>query len=173
MHTHQPTEVDGDSVVAESGGEEERSDETLYRINEQVFCRNASGNFDGTDLEPAGFQIQPTCADLGGVLNFDVNIERVEEEEVVGRKLIGYKVDDVPNRWELESDELTDEDNSLEVALTKGIWDKGGLFFDSSDEEEVVARLAGRNLEGRKRSKKHKQTRNIPCIEEEHWQYEN
>ncbi|MED6180232.1 hypothetical protein PIB30_008426 [Stylosanthes scabra] len=163
-------EVDGVSVVAKSGDEDECSDETLYRINEQVFYRNASGNFDGIVLELADVQIQPTCANLGGDLNCDVNVKRMEVEEVVGRESIGYKVDDVsvnqvPNQWKLESDELTDEDNSLEAALlTKGVWDKGGIFFDSSDEEEVVATLTGRKVEGRKRSKKHRQIRNIPCI---------
>ncbi|MED6160755.1 hypothetical protein PIB30_054388 [Stylosanthes scabra] len=53
----------------------------------------------------------------------------------------------------------------MEAAVAKGVSDKSGLFFDSSDEEEVVARYSGLKVDGRKRSKKHRQVRNIPFIE--------
>ncbi|MED6145841.1 hypothetical protein PIB30_028947 [Stylosanthes scabra] len=165
-----PTGIDGVFAVAASGGEGERSEETLYRINEQVFCRNAFGNFGDLELESADAHVKPIDADLEGVQNCAVNGVRGEFEEVVGMVLIGNKTDDVSvdqvhNQWKLVNDDLTEEDNSLEVVVAKGVWDKGGIFFDSSDEEEVVTRFTGRKVQGRKRSKKFIQTRNLPCIE--------
>ncbi|MED6148308.1 hypothetical protein PIB30_051931 [Stylosanthes scabra] len=73
---------------------------------------------------------------------------------------------EVPSNEDIESEE---EDNKIEAARTKEIWGRGGLFFDSSDEQEVRSKLSKQKLEGNKRAdlrpKVQRQGRKAPCIQ--------
>ncbi|MED6111595.1 hypothetical protein PIB30_053659 [Stylosanthes scabra] len=67
------------------------------------------------------------------------------------------------------SEELSDEDSFFETTESKGVWDRGGLLFDSSEEEEVRARLIKGRPDGKKRADlspiKQGQSRKAPCIQ--------
>ncbi|MED6146691.1 hypothetical protein PIB30_036846 [Stylosanthes scabra] len=145
----------GEPVVVETREEDERSDETLYRINVQAFNEKLL-----VDIDNAIFQHTESHHCLNGdelevPPNSEARSVRVGMEEAsVGaseeNKVDGASFNQLPNQSQHVNEVLTDEDNSLEAAEAKGVWDKGGIFFDSSDEEEVVARLTVRKVEGRK-----------------------
>ncbi|MED6124515.1 hypothetical protein PIB30_059617 [Stylosanthes scabra] len=62
-----------------------------------------------------------------------------------------------------------EEDNFFEVVEARKVWDKGGISFYRSDEEEVLAKLSERKIVGKKRAdllqKKQKQGRKAPCLQ--------
>ncbi|MED6108245.1 hypothetical protein PIB30_021863 [Stylosanthes scabra] len=73
---------------------------------------------------------------------------------------------DAGEEWE----SVEEEDNSAEVLATKEIWCRGGLFFDSSDEEEIHSKLVRqKKIEGKRRTdlrpKEQKQGKKPPYIQ--------
>ncbi|MED6163100.1 hypothetical protein PIB30_076623 [Stylosanthes scabra] len=78
----------------------------------------------------------------------DVEVEVGDEFESFDRKVAAHGKDEV----ELdEIENFVDEDFITEAEEAKKVWDKGGLSFYSSDEEEVLNRLANRKLVCKKR----------------------
>ncbi|MED6147394.1 hypothetical protein PIB30_043702 [Stylosanthes scabra] len=171
------------------------NDETRYKINEAAFKDVADGDGDsaswsadvlidgkeqcvvvGPDTNGEGVvDGQASHVNLGEQLgNLEENGQPAELQIVLGfQKVVGVNLsnnNDVINKQNLEAetlgcDENSEEDNSKEVAAAKEVWGKGGISFDSSDEEEVVARLSNRKIAGKKKSKKHRQIRVANCIE--------
>ncbi|MED6224614.1 hypothetical protein PIB30_085839 [Stylosanthes scabra] len=149
---------DGSTIqrtIGAGNGEEEASDETLYRINPDVVGCNLAD--DGMLLEDD---------DAGGDVN-EENKTGAGDHKVTIASLYNDidELNEFSSEAEDHSEEMSDEDNSREVAATKEVWGKSGISFDSSNEEEVVARLSNRKIAGKKRSKKHRQTRIGPCIQ--------
>ncbi|MED6210122.1 hypothetical protein PIB30_061118 [Stylosanthes scabra] len=124
--------------------EEVLSDETLYRLNED-------------------------CVELARFRELAIQMEDNDgnsENHLVD--VVEDGTDDHNRDWERHSVFSSEEDNSIEVAEVKDSWHRGGLTFESSDEDESLARLVERKIEGKKRSnlrpKKQKQGRKPPCI---------
>ncbi|MED6176434.1 hypothetical protein PIB30_088185, partial [Stylosanthes scabra] len=68
-----------------------------------------------------------------------------------------------------ERDDPIEEDSLVEVEAARTIWKRGGLSFDSSDEEEVTTKLVRRKIECKKRAdlrlKLSHQGKKSPCIQ--------
>ncbi|MED6137320.1 hypothetical protein PIB30_063906 [Stylosanthes scabra] len=109
------------------GDEDSLSDETLYRINVSALARTANREAD---------------CELVGEQNSIEDIEGGTEEVKTAGQL------EQAEQFELGSYE---EDSLFEVEEAKKVWNKGGISFDSSDDEEVIARLSGRKLQRKKR----------------------
>ncbi|MED6148576.1 hypothetical protein PIB30_054382 [Stylosanthes scabra] len=147
----------GGSVVVETGEEDLRSDETLYRINKG----GLSEKYQAEDIVS-----EKNFVYIGGEPDRAPISEGYSEGAHKGKETDTATFDEIPKQGQNVNEEFSEDDNSIEGAVAKGVWDKGGIFFNSSDEEEVVARLTGRKVNGKKRSKKHRQIRNPPCISE-------
>ncbi|MED6140410.1 hypothetical protein PIB30_092908 [Stylosanthes scabra] len=176
-------EIDGVSTDADSETEEERSDETLYQINRAVVtgnlpCRGdeVSGNaVDGITGEIG--RIDSGCVSAEKDVNAEEEIEHSEETlYLINNKVVerGRISADLVGRGKEKT--LNDEDAVsweeeilAEATESKRVWGKGGISFDSSDEEEVHARLMDRKLDGKKRAdlrpKKQRQLRKPLCIQ--------
>ncbi|MED6200187.1 hypothetical protein PIB30_082633 [Stylosanthes scabra] len=65
--------------------------------------------------------------------------------------------------------ESEEEGRRADLTVTKKVWDKCGVTFYNSEEEEVITRLAERKIVGKGRidlrQKKQKQGRRAPCLE--------
>ncbi|MED6111599.1 hypothetical protein PIB30_053663 [Stylosanthes scabra] len=168
-------------------GEETASDETRYKINEQAFksAREGRGFTDSIDAEfssalkggskPLGEELQErpdesdagvaipdsvdTCVNFHDVGHGDPDLTRPVVDE-------SRAIDDNEHSGQTDSlcDEISDEDDSEEVEVTREIWSSGGVSFVSSDEEELVDRLTNRRKGGRNRSKKQRQYWKPNCI---------
>ncbi|MED6226729.1 hypothetical protein PIB30_106589, partial [Stylosanthes scabra] len=69
-----------------------------------------------------------------------------------------------------DEDSISEDEHSLvEATAAKEIWGRGDQFFDSSDEEEVRAKLSRQKIEGKKRidlrPKVQRQGKKTPCIQ--------
>ncbi|MED6193522.1 hypothetical protein PIB30_020324 [Stylosanthes scabra] len=102
--------------------ENSQNGETLYRINLDAF----TGNHDCSDAR-MWYDEYTTNGDLRGLLK---NGESVLSKE----------------------SESAEEENAIEAFEAKKLCERGGLFFYCSEEEEVLARLADRKVEGKKRA---------------------
>ncbi|MED6163299.1 hypothetical protein PIB30_078498 [Stylosanthes scabra] len=91
--------------------------------------------------------ICPDFSHLGGTDLTAVNVERDQNTEV----------------------DSSEEDSFEEATESRGLWRKGGLFFDSSEDDEVLTRLFNcdpdRVKRATKKSKKQKQGRKPPNIQ--------
>ncbi|MED6164117.1 hypothetical protein PIB30_086644 [Stylosanthes scabra] len=63
-----------------------------------------------------------------------------------------------------EIEESWDNEEVIEAYESKKLWDRSGLFIDSSEEEQVLDKLADRKSEKQKQ-KKQNQGRRIPCLQ--------
>ncbi|MED6148185.1 hypothetical protein PIB30_050753 [Stylosanthes scabra] len=176
-------EIDGVSTDADSETEEEWSDERLYQINRAAATGNLPCRGDKVSVNVVdGITGKIGRIDSGCVsAREDVNAE--EEIKHSGEKL--YLINNnMVERGQISADlvgrgaekTLNDEDAVsweeeilAEATESKRVWAKGGISFDSSDEEEVLARLMDRKLDGKKRvdlrPKKQRQLRKPLCIQ--------
>ncbi|MED6155138.1 hypothetical protein PIB30_002870 [Stylosanthes scabra] len=73
------------------------------------------------------------------------------------------------DRNQSSDDDISEDDKFEEATASKGLWKRGGLLFDSSDDDEVLTRLFNCDPDNVKRatkkSKKQKQARNPPNIQ--------
>ncbi|MED6164649.1 hypothetical protein PIB30_092245 [Stylosanthes scabra] len=150
------------------GSDKEESDKSLYRINEEangwLMVRHDAYaeqvlEQDGSIAEPVLRCPEGTniAAEKGALLaNDNLNsAERspsdvdgvVADESSNGSSVVGGQHIDNVDAKDVESE---DEDGHVEASETK-VWDKGGISFYSSDEEEVLARLAERKIVGKGR----------------------
>ncbi|MED6204968.1 hypothetical protein PIB30_013735 [Stylosanthes scabra] len=123
---------------------EERSDETLYKLAEKAIRGVADSVETQNNKEDIGF--------LG-----DVDWRELTEEGTNDEIHIG------------ETEEGGGEYTLLEAAESKRLWDRTGIFFDSSEEEDVVEKLVNRKLKKKERAelrqRKQSQGRKVPCIQ--------
>ncbi|MED6171752.1 hypothetical protein PIB30_043721 [Stylosanthes scabra] len=147
---HANQSVLGDAVISEeeeTRGEE--SEETLYLINKDVGLANWVDEED--DRVNGAYQNQ-----LG--LSRDASVVRHESKS---RDKI-YQFGQAEDESELE--ESWANEDVIEAFESKKLWDKGGLFFDNREEEEVLDKLSDHKGEKRKQ-KKLRKGRKPPCIQ--------
>ncbi|MED6199047.1 hypothetical protein PIB30_072281 [Stylosanthes scabra] len=141
----------GETVNNEQEVEEE-SDGFLYRINTNALI-DERGSGVGEEGDEGQGDIQ---GEQGGV----------DGDDIVGRNgdLGKGKTEDTTTsgeRWYGEG--------LIEASESKQIWARGGIFFDSSEEGEVIAKLLDCKGEGKKkielRQRKQHQGRRPPCIQ--------
>ncbi|MED6146295.1 hypothetical protein PIB30_033215 [Stylosanthes scabra] len=155
-------EQSGAEVNQKCGGvegedeDEEYSDDTLYLINEA----NVDNFINGELLEERALPL------VGGAVNEDDEFESAAPNTVDLADL-GEEGEDIDEIENYEEDNcLTDAKDADEA---KKVWSKVGLSFYSSNEEEVLNRVAEKKLVSKKRGemkqKRQKQGRKISCIE--------
>ncbi|MED6146738.1 hypothetical protein PIB30_037461 [Stylosanthes scabra] len=88
---------------------------------------------------------------------------RVGDRLVLGSRKEGQK-DGYEFVDEFEKGEVEEEDIVAEATEYKRIWSRGGISFDSNDEEEVLERLEGKKRVDM-RPKKQRNGRKPPCIQ--------
>ncbi|MED6127094.1 hypothetical protein PIB30_084859 [Stylosanthes scabra] len=79
----------------------------------------------------------------------------VGEEEVNGEQGVDIEVEKTESRNVQKgsgSVYSSEEDVSYEAEEIRGVLNLGGLFFESSDEDEALARAVERKIEGKRRS---------------------
>ncbi|MED6135227.1 hypothetical protein PIB30_044351 [Stylosanthes scabra] len=175
-----------DDVSAEAGVEtdEEQSDETLYRINSAAITDKPPCGGDELLVEAMEGvmgkigRIDSGCASIGYDENAEDGIEDSEETlYLINSRMVDkgqFGADSVERR---EEKTLNEEDTNLweeeilgEAIESNRVWGRGGISFDSSNEEEVMARLVDRKLGGKKqadvRPKKQRQLWKPRCIQE-------
>ncbi|MED6147673.1 hypothetical protein PIB30_045982 [Stylosanthes scabra] len=140
------TEVDGNEDVGlcEKGvaqcGVDEGSGESEFLSEETLYCIN-------------NYYVGDFCLIEGGKV-------RVEKQGVNEDGLIPIDIDGVDSG---------DENNLIEATAAKEVWNRGGLFFDSSEEEELRAKLVKQKVEGKKRAdlrpKVQRQGKKPSCIQ--------
>ncbi|MED6209456.1 hypothetical protein PIB30_054819 [Stylosanthes scabra] len=159
----------GNTVDVAAGDEEVLSDKTLYRINIDTF----KDELGSVIAVKSGAFAEPNLLLSEGISAAEVRYDG-ENLSVESTNHLGGGEMRVKKRSEAwngkgaditpieksskqvvhSSEDISDEDNFYEAAVTKRVWDKGGKFFDSSDEEEVLTRLAYRKIKDKKQSKK-------------------
>ncbi|MED6121747.1 hypothetical protein PIB30_033090 [Stylosanthes scabra] len=169
------------------GSDREENDELLYQINEEAngWLMVRHGAYAEQVLEEDGSVAEPVlrcpkgtniAAEKGALLAKDnLNSTKrspsgvdgvVVDESSNGSSVVGGQHIDIVDAKDVESE---DEDGRVEASETKKVWDKEGISFYSSDEEEVLARLAERKIIGKwridLRPRKQKQGRKVPCLE--------
>ncbi|MED6201717.1 hypothetical protein PIB30_097870 [Stylosanthes scabra] len=148
--------------------EEIQSDETLYLINEEARARaDFFADFDGPG-NAAIVRAESATAVEESEEDFD-HYEGQRDWLIEGADCTGGD-----SRFRGPAGEHCKEDGSEtrlreEVTESKKLWSKGGISFDSNDEEEILVRLVDRKLDGKKRidlrPKKQRQGRKTPCIQ--------
>ncbi|MED6219978.1 hypothetical protein PIB30_040771 [Stylosanthes scabra] len=157
-------------VVAESRLEsatddnEVRSDETRYLINRW----EAEGRVECSLPETEG-EVDPVGATTveeegSGETLYRINRELLgdwerNEEENITEAVGGGGRDDTDLAYDVElvnqgerlSEISSEEEDSIEVGEAKTVWYRGGISFESSDEEEIHERLVRRRGGGKKR----------------------
>ncbi|MED6145301.1 hypothetical protein PIB30_023883 [Stylosanthes scabra] len=163
--------------------EEERSDETLYKINKEAFRCGFGDDANEVVRETAvTSEWMENSTELGqtsvavvangdhrGPLNAGIG---PTDQPIVSEAVAGNLQEDERAKsplikvWDEAGDELSDEEDSAEVNVARELWSSGGLSFVSSDEEEIVDRLTNRKGGGDKgRSKKFRRLRKPPSIQ--------
>ncbi|MED6198660.1 hypothetical protein PIB30_068608 [Stylosanthes scabra] len=128
--------------------EEECSEETLYRINPEAIAGIWDDAALAKNIVIQGLEIE------GSIV---ANVNHVEETQA----------SDTESAWvkgESATEEFWDDDDLIKASESKKVWDKGGIFFDSSGEEEILEKLTDRKVE-RKKQRKKPQGRKLPCIQ--------
>ncbi|MED6180017.1 hypothetical protein PIB30_006507 [Stylosanthes scabra] len=163
------------------------SDESLYRIHEDasgwlLFDHGAStghlSEVDDSIAKPAvrcpevpnvigGTSAFPVIANLNTAEQGPISDEGVTTAEGSDGLFdlgVRHRDDELVN-----FEELDDKVGQIEVIETRKVWDKGGISFYNSDEEDVLTRLAERKIVGKGqvdlRPKKQKHRRKDPCLE--------
>ncbi|MED6128766.1 hypothetical protein PIB30_101171 [Stylosanthes scabra] len=176
--------VSGGEGVEESDVEE--SDETRYKINESAFRSLLHGDGDSESCSAVGVTSglhalnagDGSAGSLGNSGNRVCSPNRNVRLAVACSDPVNNKVtiaslfnnkeeDNNHNQGHdnCDREDTSEEDDSAKIAATKEVWGKGRILFDSSDEEEVIARLSHRKIARKKRFKKHRQTRIASCIQ--------
>ncbi|MED6140358.1 hypothetical protein PIB30_092383 [Stylosanthes scabra] len=159
------------------------SDESRYLINQQAFIGalevDNDAKLDECELSSVLRQVcvvgeQVKENEFSGVPGIvvafptkeHINVDEASDGEgVLKGALSGDAVIGIGNfdnlsseRWDSLSEELSDDDVSVEVAAARGVWIMGGVSFGSSDEEEVVTRMTNRRKGWKSRTKHQKQS---------------
>ncbi|MED6163287.1 hypothetical protein PIB30_078404, partial [Stylosanthes scabra] len=105
------------------------------------------------------------CTDLNHVYH---NLTRTKEVSEGSTK--GEKRTDVAGKDEVQESNTDDTDNEVlkEVEASKEVWAKGGVSFNESDDEKILARLIGRKImkkEGASLKPRRQKVRRAPCLE--------
>ncbi|MED6124277.1 hypothetical protein PIB30_057471 [Stylosanthes scabra] len=174
----------GEVVVSSTNpiSEEVGSNETLYKINvEEWRIREIAESVEGEESDEnhvlgvghnEGDEVEhyETLSDSSTLrLNTGTDAGVHDRDEVAGCNEIQGDIVKLAVESKEIGTESSEEGSLLEVVEAKGVWGRGGLSFNSSDEEEVIARLVKRRPEGKKRSdfrpKKQCQGKRPPCLQ--------
>ncbi|MED6143031.1 hypothetical protein PIB30_002853 [Stylosanthes scabra] len=119
---------------------EEYSDKTLYRLPSDELGRDE---------------------DLQSLADFEVEGDKGADELGCDNDIVG--------QGDRQSDVSSEEEDSVEAGEARSVWNRSGIGFESSDEEEILERLVRRKIEGKRRPdlrpKSTKQGRKPPCIQ--------
>ncbi|MED6171824.1 hypothetical protein PIB30_044378 [Stylosanthes scabra] len=139
--------------------DDELSEETLYRINPGI----PFTDFGVTGLDGVGAEADFEGGSADTIINSCGNVNELEVQQQ----------QDDDEAAEISEAELEDEVNGLKFSDSKNVWQRVGFFLDSSDEEEITARLVDGRNGGKKRAelkpKKQRQNRKPSCIQGKTW----
>ncbi|MED6145221.1 hypothetical protein PIB30_023170 [Stylosanthes scabra] len=152
--------IGGARIGTTARDDESNSSETLYYINKEVLREQ----WQSESLKEIEVGCDLETESQGGCANGDIQSEIEGSNETMCRINIGNST----NSGSL-CDSIED-DSSAEFCANEEIWCRGGLSFDSGDEEEVRSKLSRRKrLEGKKRTdlkpKDQRQGKRPPCIQ--------
>ncbi|MED6179816.1 hypothetical protein PIB30_004461 [Stylosanthes scabra] len=163
--------------------DEDDSDETRYMLNIEAIKGGAFGSVDNEDggvvvtsaLKGGDANCVALVPDLGVTNNDDVCstgllFDNRDEDVVLSEQSteLGLEIDE--RDVELDSiGESVEEDSSADFCAAKETRCRAGLFFDSSEDEEIRSKLSrNKRLDGKKRSdlrpKDQSQGKKLPCI---------
>ncbi|MED6151898.1 hypothetical protein PIB30_086755 [Stylosanthes scabra] len=179
-------EIEGNEEVDDS---ENLSSESLYKINEGMLLEwrkesdvaEVIGSAAVNSTEVDGFVLSGQTKGANLVLECaDASVHDGRAAEPVAWNADYTLCDDGNRGTQLVADNCgdnqglsdggsEDDDSIEEVVESKGLWKRSGLFFYSSDDDEVLVRLFNYDLDSVKRaikkSKKQKQGRKPPNIQ--------
>ncbi|MED6169464.1 hypothetical protein PIB30_021597 [Stylosanthes scabra] len=147
----------GEGVCSETGSEDELSDEMRYLINEEA---RAWARF--SDANPVAVNGDFECAVKETAWEKAIASTSGQNDNFPGCSMghdAARRVDLDPavvnaERDQNSDDEISDEYIFEEANESRGVWNRGGLFFDSSDDDEVLTRLFNCDLDCDKRATK-------------------
>ncbi|MED6158815.1 hypothetical protein PIB30_036323 [Stylosanthes scabra] len=171
---------------SEGEGELNRTDETLYKINECMLlewrkeavteggCREetTSGVSTSSELECE----VPETVGLESVPGRSTEAATSHQQHNLSSAQFGaLRLDSLSEEFSGEEnlvegiEEDSEEERYWEVGESKGVWQRGGLWFDSSGDNEILVRLFNCDPENVKRAtkkdKKQKQYRKPPSLQ--------
>ncbi|MED6204057.1 hypothetical protein PIB30_005455 [Stylosanthes scabra] len=155
----------GDGAMAVAGGEKTStdSDETLYRINKDVgYTEWLEGGVAGLYGEDA--KLYRENAEVNG--GYQDQWEDGQNGSLLrGKSAVGdsfRQINSVEEESELE--EPWDNEDVIEAFESKKLWNKSGLLFDSSEEEQVLNKCSDRKEE-KSKQRKLRHGRKPPCLQ--------